>query len=139
MFDLALLLSPAFWFSIRWNPLQLNTAILMAVFSGLIAVVGWLLPRIIARGRQMPKFERKAWAGAGRPAVAAGVAGLLFTFCAYQQVAILSGRFWFLLIAIAFVAAEARAIRTLVQEIPRLKDDAATHAAAAKYLPGKNT
>ncbi|TAK05302.1 hypothetical protein EPO33_05050 [Patescibacteria group bacterium] len=138
MFDLALLLSPAFWFSIRWNPLQPNTAILMAVAFGLLAAVGALLPRIVARGRQIPKFERKAWAGVGRPAVAAGVMGMFFTFCAYQQVAILSARFWFLLVAVAFIAAEARAIRTLVQETPRLKDDAATRAAAAKYLPGKN-
>lgn len=138
MFDLALLLSPAFWFSIRWNPLQPNTATIMAVIFGLLALAGAALPRIVARGRQMPKFERKAWAGIGRPALAAGVAGLLFTFFAYQQVAVLSARFWFLLIAVAFVIAEARAVRTLIQETPRLKDESAARAAAAKYLPGKN-
>lgn len=137
MFDLALLLSPAFWFSIRWNPLQPNSATLMAVVFGLLAVVGWFLPRIVARSRQMPKFERKAWAGVGRPAVVAGIMGLLFTFFAYEQVAVLSARFWFLLIAVAFIVAEARAIRTLVQETPQIKDDVAARAAAAKYMPGK--
>lgn len=137
MFDLASLLSPAFWFSIRWNPLHPNTATIMAVAFGLLAAAGALLPRVVARGRQMPKFERKAWAGVGRPAVAAGIMGLLFTFFAFEQVALLSARFWFLLIAAAFVAAEVRAIRTLVLETPQLKDEAATRAAAAKYLPGK--
>lgn len=138
MFDLALLLSPAFWFSIRWNPLQPNTATVMAAVFGLLVLAGAFVPRIVARGRQMPKFERKAWAGVGRPAVAAGITGLLFTFFAFQQVAVLSARFWFLIIAVGFVAAEVRAVRTLVLETPRLKDDAAARAAAAKYLPGKN-
>lgn len=138
MFDLALLFSPAFWFSIRWNPLQPGTATFMAVAFGMLTLAGLLTPRIAARARQTPKFERKAWAGVGRPAVVAGILGLLFTFFSYEQVAVLSARFWFLLIGLAFLAAEVRAVRTLVLELPRLKDDAAARAAAAKYLPGKH-
>ncbi len=135
MFDLRLLLSPDFWFSIRWNPLQPGTAWLMAAAFLALAVAGVLLPRLVARGTALPKFERKAWAGVGRPAIVAGALGLCFTFFAYQQVAVLSARFWFLCIAVGFVVAEALAVRTLLQEVPQLKEDLADRERLARYLP----
>lgn len=137
MFDLALLRTADFWFAIRWNPLAPRTAVLMAAVFGGLLLCGLLLPRLLAVIRRMPKFERKAWRGVGRPAVVAGGLGLLFTFFAYQQVPLLSLRFWFLFIALGFVVAEALAVRALVLEVPRIRDDAAARAQAAKYLPGK--
>lgn len=133
--DLRLLLDPNFWFSIRWNPLHPSTATVMAVAFLLLALAGALVPRIVARGKQLPKFERKAWDGVGRPAFVAGALGLLFTFFAYQQVALLSGRFWFLLIGIGFIVAEALAVRTLLQEVPQLKEELSDRERLSRYLP----
>ncbi len=135
MFDLNLLRSPDFWFAIRWNPLHPKTVILMLAVFAVLILAGILLPLLVAWGRTLPKFERKAWAAVGRPAIAAGVLGALFTFLAYEQVPLFSARFWFLIILVGFLVAEALAIRELMLELPQHRDEVAAREQAARYLP----
>lgn len=129
------LVSPLFWFSIGWNPLSFSAALTMAGFFAVLAAVGLILPRAATGKRHVPKFERAAWRGVGRPAIVCGLLGLLFTFFAYEQVAFFSGRFWFLGIALGFVVSEAFACRTLFLEMPHMKEEQDEREARQKYLP----
>lgn len=135
MVNWQILLNPKFWFSIGWNPLSLPAAEWMAGFFVILLIIGIVLPRAATARPHVPKFERTAWSKVRRPFVVAGLLGLLFTFFAYEQIAIFSARFWFLVIALGFVISEILAVRNLIIEIPQLKEEQEERAAREKYLP----
>lgn len=138
MIDWRLLASARFWFSIGWNPLQFKTAIIMtAVFCSLFVagVVVWALGD--SRARKRGEEYRIAMSKLGVPGITVGLLGLLFTFSAYQQIAIFSARFWFLAIFLLFVVWEVFSIRYVVVRVPKKLAARREEAERIKYLPKK--
>lgn len=134
MVDWSQLLAPAFWFSVRWNPLQPRTALLMAGFFVCLVVIGVVGPWLAVRGKKVPRFERAAWQMMGRPLWVAGLLGLLFTFLAYERIAVFSGRFWFLAIGVYFVVAGVLAGRNFLQEMEHGREAEEERVEREKYL-----
>lgn len=136
MFDVGLLISPRFWFSFGWNPLTDRTALLMAAAFGLLVAYGIIQIAVIA-GRVSASDPLRATylRRLGAPCIVAGVFGELLTFIAYQQIPILSSRFWFLFLFVGFAIWMAVLLRALAVKIPKLKAAAASRAQFEQYLP----
>ncbi len=106
----------------------------MAGFFVCFGLVGVVAPWLAVRGKKVPKFERAAWQVMGRPFWLAGVLGLLFTFLAYERIAVFSGRFWFLAIGGYFAVAAALAGRNFVQELEHGREVEEERIQREKYL-----
>lgn len=138
MIDFGLLFSSHFWFSIAWNPLQFSTAIIMAVFFAALTVAGIVVWGIgDGRARTRGREYQIALAKIGTPGIVAGLLGLLFTFTAYEQIAIFSARFWFLVVALLFVVWEIFSVRWMTVEVPKVRAARAERAEINKYMPKK--
>lgn len=138
MIDWGLLASAKFWFSVAWNPLQLSTAIIMAVFFVALFAAGIIVWGVgDSRARTRGREYQIALAKLGTPGIVAGLLGLLFTFTAYEQIAIFSARFWFLAVAILFVVWEIFSVRWMTVEVPKVRAARAERAEINKYMPKK--
>jgi len=103
MFDWKLIVSPAFWFSLRWNPLTLGTAMLMATVFGALVLAGGFLLWTAGKKKKSDPLRRAALLWLGAPLILCGLGGELLTFFAYQQIPVFSARFWFLLLVAVFL------------------------------------
>ena len=137
MFDWKLIVSPAFWFSLRWNPLTLGTAMLMATVFGALVLAGGFLLWTAGKKKKSDPLRRAALLWLGAPLILCGLGGELLTFFAYQQIPVFSARFWFLLLAAVFLATEISAVRFLFIGVPRRKSEVGARAQWSQYFPGR--
>lgn len=136
MIDWRLLTSVKFWFSIGWNPLQASTATIMTAVFGALFVAGvtvWAIGD--SRARKRGEEYRITMAKLGVPGITVGLLGLLFTFSAYQQIAIFSARFWFIAIFLLFIIWEIFSIRYVIVEVPKKLAVRREELERMKYLP----
>ena len=133
MFNFRLLTSPSFWFSAAWNPVTVKTVWFMALVFGALAVVGIVV--LVVAGRRSHTFDAPALRRIAAPLIFSGVVGEVFTFFLYQQMPVLSARFWFLFLFLLFIVWLAVALRGFFVTVPKLKAVASSRAEFEKYLP----
>ncbi len=133
MFDFKLLTSPAFWFSLHWNPLTRETMIIMVTVFGILFLVGvwffWSANRI-----KRDMLIRRARIRVALTFIVSGLGGLLLTFFAYEQIPVFSARFWFLALMVYFIISEVLAVRHLLVIVPRKKSVQGTKAQWGQYF-----
>lgn len=135
MFNFKLLISPSFWFSTAWNPVGTRTVILMAAVFALLIVGGVVILVIAGRKQKEDAFAARFLRRLSGPCFFGGIAGGVFTFLLYEQIPILSARFWFLIIFVIFAVWLGFGIRALMINVPKLRAAATSRAAYEQYLP----
>lgn len=134
MVDLSLLLSPRFWFAVRWNPLQPSTALLMASVFGVLLLAGVLLRVVPKRRKEVDLPLRRALARGGNVLVVTGLLGVFLTVAAYEQAGILAARFWFLLLFVLFLGWSGWAIWKAHILVPAEREAASIRARFKRYF-----
>lgn len=135
MMNWKLLFSMPFWFSFSWNPLQPKTALMLSVFFTIIFFVGvgfYIAPRY---SKKIDKPLRRIFRSCAHLCLPTGIIGMLWTFSAYEQVAILSARFWVLILAIIFLVRAIWIGWTAHIVIPAEREAARVKEKFEKYLP----
>lgn len=135
MVNWKLLFSVPFWFSFGWNPLQPKTALILTVFFALVFVGGigcYLAPRY---SEKIDKPLRRVLQSVAQLCLTAGILGLLWTFFAYEQVPLLSARFWMLALAIGVLVRAGFIGWTAHIIIPAEREAARVKERFEKYLP----
>lgn len=138
MIDWKLIVSPAFWFGLQWNPMARSTAALMYATFVIMIVAGillWVLPKRLKSMKELDQPMRKALSRGGNVCVAVGVLGTFFTFTAYEQAGILSARFWFLAILALFLSWGGWTVWRAHITVPAEREASALRQKFLKYLP----
>lgn len=134
MFDFKLLFSPTFWFSLHWNPLTFESAMLMTGVFGALVIIGIFLFWSAGKKKKSDPLLHTAFLRLAVPLVLSGLAGALLTFFAYQQIPVFSARFWFLFLLVAFLLTEIPAVRFLLVGVPRKKAALGAQAQWSQYF-----
>jgi amino acid transporter len=127
------LFSPAFWFDL--TPVRLSSAFEVGFFVVFaLMILGGLIVRIVNKQRQ-DKFERLTLSRLAATLLWIGVLGLVWLFLTFEEIQIFGARFWFLVLALAFVASMASIYRYWTIKVPQQRMLEQSKAEANKYLP----
>ncbi|MFA6322165.1 MAG: hypothetical protein WCX71_01660 [Candidatus Buchananbacteria bacterium] len=120
-------------FSLRPPAMSQRALIILAVIFSLFIILGVgakiALPKI-KDGLKIKAFRRLYHCG-----LTIGILGLIFWFFAWQGVALLSARFWLLILAIIAVVWLGLIGRYFYIEVPKLRKDIDNKRKFDKYIP----
>jgi hypothetical protein len=120
------------------HPVPLGSSLVAGIFAFfgwfiLLALVLWLLSRWLKVGDRLKADIFRRFSGL---LFSTGLLGLLVLFLTYEQLPLLGMRFWFLLVAVYFVARLVVTVAYTVRDYPAAKARAAERKRLTKWLPG---
>ena len=136
--DITPLLKLGYWFDRR--PPAFESAvqhIFFYVFAGLVAL-SIIISIVIKKKKEEDPWVAKGFQKVSSWCLTMGVAGLMIFFFSFEQVPILSMRFWFAGWAIWAVIWAVFILKFFIKVIPVEKAMIKEKARLEKYLPGKN-
>lgn len=133
MFDWKTLVSPSYWFTIHWNPIGTSTVRFMVLVFAIVIAMGIAL--LIIANRKKDAVLASHLRRLSGPFFFGGILGEIFTFFLYQQVPVLSARFWFLIVFVVFIAWFVVGVRLLIVRVPIIKAADEKRQQFEQYLP----
>lgn len=136
--NLSQLFSWGFWFDLHAVGLSVTYERLFFFLFALFIVFG-SVSRIMAKNKKDDRFMVKAYKYVGGMFMTMGVVGLIWFFCAYQQVYFFGARFWFLVWLLGVAGWIAWIVWYVKVKIPELKEEGAVQKEVNKYIPKKRS
>ena len=128
------MLDQAFWFN------RAPAAMSASLVGGIVAFFGWFLLMaaalaVLSRGsRKANPLRADAYRRFASLLFWSGLLGWLVLFCTYEQVPFFGMRFWFLMVAVLFLAWLARIVWYLSRDYPRRRKEMQERERFTKYL-----
>jgi cytochrome c oxidase subunit IV len=125
--------NPVYLFNLRPAIIQQTNLIVLIAFFGLLIVLAGFSRLLVIKTKDGLKI--KAYRRFSHLFLTIGILGLIYLFFAWQGVAILSARFWPLVLAIVALVWLVFIAKYLLMEIPKLRREIENKRKFEKYLP----
>lgn len=137
MIDLRPLIDPNFWFNL--TPPSFSPFFEKALFLifGFFVIFG-AVARIVARHKKEDRHVLRVYKMIGQMFLSMGLIGLTFFFFSFEEIYLLSARFWFALWGISLIVWIVMIIRYAKVTIPMLRQEEIEKHKRNEYLPRKN-
>ena len=128
------LLTLPYWFA------QLPFPFIPVVFYGLLAIFGifvivGVVLNLVAKRKHASLYWRDGYAFIAANLFQTGLVGLVLVWLTEEQVGFFGMRFWFPVLAVAFLVRLAFTVKRMVKDLPPKAAAFAEHARIEKYLP----
>ena len=136
MFNIQPLLDPSFWFNTTPPPLQPENEKILFAFFAIMLVLGAII-RMVGTRRKEDKHVTEVFNRIGKLFVTTGLWGLVLFLFAFERIPFFSARFWYIILACAFLAWLGMILYFIFKVIPKEKSKRSEEIARDKYLPKK--
>jgi phosphatidylglycerophosphate synthase len=132
--DLSQIISLSFWFNLHSSGLSSIYERLFFILFAVFIICGSVC-RIMARNKKGDRFAIMSYKMTAKMFMTLGILGILWFFCAYEQVYFFGARFWFLVFVLAVIIWVVRIVWFVKVKIPILKTQGSAKQETNKYLP----
>jgi hypothetical protein len=128
------LITLSFWFNVNPPPFVGPVFIGLGILLAVIFIAGIAIKWFAYKKRSNPPLHR-VLSRIGRAEIAVALIGAFFYFVSYEQIVLVSARFWWLLLAVAAVVWKVYIFLDIKKRYPVEKKALADRMAKEKYLP----
>lgn len=132
--DFAQLFSWHFWFTLQSTGLSMTYERGFFFLFALFVILG-SVSRILAKNKKDDRFMVRAYKYVGQMFMTMGILGLLWFFCAYEQVYFFGARFWFLIWLLGLIVWIVWIVWYVKVKVPVLKEMGVAKVETNKYIP----
>ena len=128
------LITLGFWFGLNPAPFIAPVFVGLGVFLLALLVAGIIVKALGVKARKNPPLHR-VYSRVGRISLTVSIIGLILFFFSYEQISLVSARFWWGLLAVGTIVWVVLAARDMRKKYPAEKKLLADRLAREKYLP----